>query len=433
MSETVTSPLSRTFHAEEKRLLQECIHCGFCLPACPTYMENGKEMDSPRGRLHLMESLLEGRMNLDSAFEEHMKLCLVCRACETACPSGVQFGHLMEATRQSIAEVKQKGRLERFLLQTVLPSHRWLSFLFTITRVIQILRLDKLSTVPPLSLLVPKKLRQLQLSLPTVPPRRFGRSYDVHYRAIRKQRGTVTLFTGCVMDHLFPHVHTATVRLLTWHGYDVTIPSDQACCGALHAHAGEKSMTSFLADQNISILDNCNSDYIVINSAGCGSHLKSYLTYIDSGISSRVVDLSELLAVIEMKPKAIGPTDPVAYDEPCHLLHGQGISTQPKTILEKIPEINLVPLKGSDRCCGSAGSYSITETEMSLKLLDAKMDDIEASGAAIVVTANPGCQMQLNWGVKRRGINVEVLHLAELLDKCFRIDPSYPTDPLVLD
>ncbi len=429
MSETVTSPLSEVFKAEEKRLLNECIHCGFCLPACPTYMENGKEMDSPRGRLHLMGAAVEGRTNLDSAFEEHMKLCLVCRACETACPSGVQFGHLMETTRMALAESRTKGRFEQFLLGTVLPSHRWLSFVFTATRIIQILRLDKLSTILPFSLLVPEKLRKLQPSLPPVPLRRFGKSHDVHYPAVGQKRGTVTLFTGCVMDHLFPHVHAATARVLTWNGYDVTIPSDQTCCGALHAHAGEKSMTSFLADENISILDNYNSDYIVVNSAGCGAHLKSYLTYVDSGISVKIVDLSELLASIELKPPTVGPAGPVAYDEPCHLLHGQGISAEPKAILERIPGIDLVPLKDGDRCCGSAGSYSVTETEMSLNLLEAKMDDIDSSGAAIVVTANPGCQMQLNWGVKRRGLDVEVLHLAELLDRCFSPDPEYPSEP----
>ncbi|MEE2877101.1 MAG: (Fe-S)-binding protein [Candidatus Neomarinimicrobiota bacterium] len=429
MSDSNASLLREAFGPEEKRLLRECIHCGFCLPACPTYMTNGMEMDSPRGRLHLMQSVLEGRANQDSAFEKHMKLCLVCRACETACPSGVQFGHLMEVTRGALAETKQTGRLHRFLLGTVLPSHRWLSFLFRFTRFLQKLRLDKLSMLPPFSLLIPERLRKLQPSLMPVPPRRFGEAQDTYYSAMGKKRGTVLLFTGCVMDHLFPHVHAATVRLLIWNGYDVIIPANQTCCGALHAHAGESTMTANLADQNIAVLNKTESDYIVINSAGCGSHLKFYFNYFDSGVSTQVVDLSELLASIEIKSLEAVPAGVVAYDEPCHLLHGQGISAEPKGILKKIPGIDFVSLKDGDRCCGSAGSYSITETEMSLKLLDAKMDDIETIGAAIVVTANPGCQMQLNWGVKRRNLNVEVLHLAELLDRSYSANPQYPTEP----
>lgn len=432
MPESVAaSPLSAVFGPEEKRLLQECIHCGFCLPACPTYMENGKEMDSPRGRLYLMESALDGTAPMDGAFDEHIELCLVCRACETACPSGVQFGHLMEITRGAMAEARPTSLLQRFLLRKVLISHRWLSSLFSLIRIVQFLRLDKLAVIPPFSFLLPRNLRTLQTSLPRVPARRFSRSEGTHYGAVGEKQGAVTLFTGCVMDHLFPHVHAATVRLLRWRGYDVTVPAEQSCCGALHAHSGDSDMTEQLADSNRNWMTDDESSYFIINSAGCGTHLKSYSNYDTERIADRVVDLSEFLATVEMEPVSNGRALKVSYDEPCHLLHGQGISTEPKSLLSQVPGLELKSLRGADRCCGSAGSYSITETEMSLDLLERKMDAVEASGAEILVTANPGCQIQLEWGVRRRGLAVEVLHIAQLLDRAYSGMPGYPTEPSV--
>ena len=429
MGEAVVTPLASVFDQDEKRLLQECIHCGFCLPTCPTYMENGKEMDSPRGRLYLMASALNGNAPVDEAFSEHMNLCLVCRACETACPSGVQFGHLMEITRSALAETKPPSFLEKYLLRKVLTSHGWLSTLFTLTRLYQKTGLQKLFSTRPFDFVIPSKLRTLQASLPPVPPQRFSTGDNTLYSAIGEKKGTVSLFTGCVMDHLFPHVHAATVRLLTWYGFDVNIPARQACCGALHAHSGDTQTTSDLARANIDLFDNIDSEYIVNNSAGCGAHLKSYSKYREAELSSKIVDLSEFLARLEMKQMSNGRVLKVTYDEPCHLLHGQGVSAEPKSLLSQIPGVELVPLRGADHCCGSAGSYSLTETEMSLELLERKMDAVMESGANILVTANPGCQIQLAWGVRRRGIEMEVLHLAQLLDRVYSSEPGYPAEP----
>ena len=430
MGEAVVTPLASAFGQNEKRLLQECIHCGFCLPACPTYMENGKEMDSPRGRLYLMASALNGNASMDDAFSEHMKLCLVCRACETACPSGVQFGHLMEITRGAMAETKLPSFFEKHLLSKVLTSHGWLSTLFTLTRVYQKTGLRKLFSTRPFNLLVPQKVRTLQASIPSVPPRRFGTNDDVLYSAVGKKSGTVSLFTGCVMDHLYPHVHAATVRLLTWYNFDVNILAKQTCCGALHAHSGDTQTTDDLAQSNVDLFENIGSDFIIINSAGCGAHLKSYSKYREAGISGKILDLSEFLARMETKQMSNGRLLKVAYDEPCHLLHGQGVSAEPKSLLSQIPGVELVPLKEADRCCGSAGSYSITETKMSLDLLERKMNAVMKTGADILVTANPGCQIQLAWGVRRRGIEMEVLHLAQFLDRVFSNEPGYPTEPI---
>ncbi|SVA92207.1 uncharacterized protein METZ01_LOCUS145061 [marine metagenome] len=429
MGKSIVTPLASAFGQNEKRLLQECIHCGFCLPACPTYMENGKEMDSPRGRLYLMESAINGNALMDEAFSKHVNLCLVCRACETACPSGVQFGHLMEITRSALAETKPPSFFQKYLLKKVLTSHGWLSTLFTLMRVFQKTGLQKLFSTQPFNLLVPQRIRTLQTSIPLVPPQRFGTSEDLLYSAVGKKNGTVSLFTGCVMDHLYPHVHAATVRLLTWYNFDVNIPAQQTCCGALHAHSGDTQMTSDLAQSNIDLFENTDSDYIIINSAGCGAHLKSNLKYMEAGIPGKILDLSEFLIRMETKQVSNGRLLKVAYDEPCHLLHGQGVSAEPKSLLSQIPGVELVSLKEADRCCGSAGSYSLTETEMSLELLERKMDAVMETGADILVTANPGCQIQLAWGVRRRKIEMEVLHLAQFLDRIFSNEPGYPTKP----
>ena len=429
MGKSIVTPLASAFGQNEKRLLQECIHCGFCLPACPTYMENGKEMDSPRGRLYLMESAINGNALMDEAFSKHVNLCLVCRACETACPSGVQFGHLMEITRSALAETKPPSFFQKYLLKKVLTSHGWLSTLFTLMRVFQKTGLQKLFSTQPFNLLVPQRIRTLQTSIPLVPPQRFGTSKDLLYSAVGKKNGTVSLFTGCVMDHLYPHVHAATVRLLTWYNFDVNIPAQQTCCGALHAHSGDTQMTSDLAQSNIDLFENTDSDYIIINSAGCGAHLKSNLKYMEAGIPGKILDLSEFLKRMETKQVSNGRLLKVAYDEPCHLLHGQGVSAEPKSLLSQIPGVELVSLKEADRCCGSAGSYSLTETEMSLELLERKMDAVMETGADILVTANPGCQIQLAWGVRRRKIEMEVLHLAQFLDRIFSNEPGYPTKP----
>ena len=429
MGKSIVTPLASAFGQNEKRLLQECIHCGFCLPACPTYMENGKEMDSPRGRLYLMESAINGNALMDEAFSKHVNLCLVCRACETACPSGVQFGHLMEITRSALAETTPPSFFQKYLLKKVLTSHGWLSTLFTLMRVFQKTGLQKLFSTQPFNLLVPQRIRTLQTSIPLVPPQRFGTSEDLLYFAVGKKNGTVSLFTGCVMDHLYPHVHAATVRLLTWYNFDVNIPAQQTCCGALHAHSGDTQMTSDLAQSNIDLFENTDSDYIIINSAGCGAHLKSNLKYMEAGIPGKILDLSEFLKRMETKQVSNGRLLKVAYDEPCHLLHGQGVSAEPKSLLSQIPGVELVSLKEADRCCGSAGSYSLTETEMSLELLERKMDAVMETGADILVTANPGCQIQLAWGVRRRKIEMEVLHLAQFLDRIFSNEPGYPTEP----
>ncbi|MDP6593362.1 MAG: heterodisulfide reductase-related iron-sulfur binding cluster [Candidatus Marinimicrobia bacterium] len=419
--------IAGTFGQGEKDLLRECIHCGFCLPACPTYVTNGMEMDSPRGRLYLMEAAMDRRTDVSDTFLQHIDLCLVCRACESACPSGVQFGNLMETTRATVFnDERETSFLRSLFLRMIVPSHRLLSLLFGLTRIYQRWGLQWLTTHTPVRMLMPKKLSQLQASLPQIPEHRFNRGSSKIFPSVAPRRGAVILFTGCVMDHLYPHVHAATVRLLRWNGYDVVVPAGQTCCGALHAHVGDEISVRNLAHRNSTVFAAENVDTVIVNAAGCGAQMKEYPQILrDESTSVSVADVTEFLfdrglraaqAKLEMK---------IVYDEPCHLIHAQGVSKEPKALLSSIAGIELVALKEADRCCGGAGSYIITQTNMSRELLKRKMRFIEASGADCVVTANPGCQIQLEWGARQYDLNMEVLHIVELLDRAYRADSDY--------
>tara|TARA_B100000315_G_scaffold120298_1_gene110190 strand:- start:1151 stop:2446 length:1296 start_codon:yes stop_codon:yes gene_type:complete len=426
----IKNTLNQTFGEEEKHLLQECIHCGFCLSDCPTYIANGKEMDSPRGRLHLMGSALNGDIELTDSFLEHINLCLVCRACETACPSGVQFGHLMEKTRSAVYSENKLSLSTRVFLKWIISSHFFLSILSFGLWCYQKLGGQWLTTQTPLKYVISSKIRQIQQSLAKVPLKRFGKRKTQHFKADGEKRGTSALFTGCVMDHWFAGVHKATVRILQWNGWDVIVPKEQFCCGALHSHAGDSEMARSLAEKNIQQFNDLDVDVILVNSAGCGTQLKNY-SRISSDYGnaetfvSKIRDVTEFLASHDLKQPEKPLNLNIVYDEPCHLIHGQGISDEPKQLIESIPGITLLPLPEADKCCGSAGSYSLTQMEMSLEILERKMDFIEASGADTVITANPGCQMQLQWGIKKRNLPMKVYHIMELLDRAYSTDEKY--------
>lgn len=420
--------IAAAFGQDEKNLLSECIHCGFCLPACPTYVTNGMEMDSPRGRLYLMAAAMDRRTDVSDTFLEHLDLCLVCRACETACPSGVQFGRLMETARATVfSDERRTSFLRTLFLKVIVPSHRLLSLLFSLVRVYQRWGLQWLITHLPIRALVPQQLYRLQSSLPSIPRRRFGDGSSKIFPAVAPRRGAVMLFTGCVMDHLYPDVHAASVRVLRWHGYDVVIPDEQTCCGALHAHAGDETSVRDLAQNNSAVFSTQDVDTVVVNAAGCGAQIKEYPRILGNGEStlSTVEDISEFLFNRGLRRGAIDPKMKIVYDEPCHLIHAQGVSSEPNTLFRSIDGVELVALGEADRCCGGAGSYVITQTDMSRELLKRKMQFIEASGADRVITANPGCQIQLDWGIKQYSIKTEVWHIVELLDKAYLSDPEY--------
>ena len=417
--------------APSTELLQRCVHCGFCLPTCPTYEVLGVEMDSPRGRIRLMETVWQGRVDVRSdPFEQHMYGCLDCRACETACPSGVEFGKLMEAARSQIEAARPRSLAERLarlvafrlLLPrpAVLGTFAHFSVLSKRLGVAAVLR--AIGTRVGLA-------RRLGSLLALVPDRASSRALPAVYPARGTQRGRVALFTGCVMRAAFADTNGATARVLARNGFEVIVPEAQTCCGALHAHAGERTDARVLARRNIASLEKLDVDAFIVNAAGCGAALKEYgwLLKDDPAWSeraerfgSRVKDASEFLGDAGLTAPPGPLRARVAYDDPCHLLHGQRIREQPRALLAAIPELELMPLTEADWCCGSAGVYNVTQPELSAKLLERKVGHITSSGAQMLVTANPGCQMQIAAGLRAARAPVTVVHLMDLLDRAYR-------------
>ncbi len=411
--------------APDRDLLQRCVHCGFCLPTCPTYAVLGVEMDSPRGRIRLMQNVLDGRVAADSpAFETHISRCLDCRACETACPSGVEYGKLFESARALIAHERAPspaGRLIRLVaFRALLPRPLVLAAFAQASAIAKRLGLA--------GLLRRAGLRRLGDLLALVPSHPSSRASFDRVAVHGTPRGRVALFTGCVMRAAFADTNAATARVLARNGYEVVVPKEQTCCGALHAHAGDGEDARALARRNIAALEGQAVDAFIVNAAGCGAHLKGYgwLLRDDpqwrdraAAFSSRVRDATEHLGK-EGLAVAPGPqSGRVAYDEPCHLLHGQKISREPKALLAAIPGIEVAPLAEAEWCCGSAGSYNVTQPDLSRALLERKIAHVVASGADILVTANPGCQMQLAAGLHEAGSRVRVMHLMDLLDRAY--------------
>jgi glycolate oxidase iron-sulfur subunit len=464
-------PLRRGTHTYD--LMRQCIHCGFCLPTCPTYAVLGVEMDSPRGRIYQMQAVAEGRLEISDDFIEHMYCCVGCRACETACPSGVQFGKLIEAAREQIQltpvtmaiqttpdQHSTNGHasppvpaasstnrslattaLRRFFYDIMLPSRLITSLVFAGLKLYQRSGLQTLAHTTGLidaanalptpfqgKLKEPEELMHaatgdlLPGRLPEITP------------ALGRRRYRVGFVSGCIMDQVFRDVNEATIRVLTANGCEVITPPPQGCCGALHVHAGEAERGRELARHNIDTFESYNCDAIIINSAGCGSTLKEYHHLLRDDpayakraqeFSAKVKDVSEFLAGIEWNRDMGEISHRVAYHDACHLAHGQKIRQQPRQLLKAIPGLTLVDLKEADWCCGSAGVYNITNQEMAEQLLERKMNNIMATGASIIATGNPGCMMQIAMGIRERGMQMEVMHPVQLLDEAYRASGLY--------
>ena len=396
----------------------DCMHCGICLPQCPTYQVLGQEMDSPRGRVYLMRAATEGRIGLTENFLLHMDRCLGCRACETACPAGVPFGRLIEETRGQIERRAPRpfGRrvLGRLLLR-VLPERRRLARVLALTRLYQRLGLQRLVQASGLLERFPR-LSAMERLLPALPVQSAAR-LPAETPPVGPSRGTVAVLEGCVQAVLFPDVNRATVSLLARAGYRVVVPEAQGCCGALHLHWGDRAGGRALARRNVASFK--DADWIVTNAAGCGATLRDYGHLLGGdpetlALAGRVRDVTELLA--EHLPGPRQRLDlTVTYHEPCHLAHGQRVREAPRTLLRAIPGLRLVELAESDLCCGSAGVYNLMEPEIAGRLLVRKLDRIAATGAEIVASGNPGCLLQLRRGLADRGLNVRALHPVELL------------------
>ncbi len=395
----------------------DCLHCGICLPQCPTYQVLEQEMDSPRGRVYLMRAAAEGRVGLTDNFLLHMDRCLGCRACETACPAGVPFGRLLEETRAQIERRVRRplgARLFRRVALGVFPDRRRLGMLLSLGRLYQRSGLQRLARTTGLLARLPR-LAALDGLLPAVGRDRTPLPADTP--AAGASRGTVALLAGCVQAELFPEVNRATVRLLARAGYRVLVPEGQGCCGALHAHWGDRRGAEARARRNVAAFG--ETDWVVTNAAGCGATLRDY-AHLLSGepaaarLAARVRDVTELLAAHLPGPRQPLPLT-VTYHEPCHLVHGQRVRAAPRAILAAIPGLRVVELEESDACCGSAGVYNLTQPELAGRLLARKLDRIVATGADLVVSGNPGCLLQLRRGLAERGLRIRAHHPVELL------------------
>ncbi|MBI2369466.1 MAG: 4Fe-4S dicluster domain-containing protein [Deltaproteobacteria bacterium] len=404
--------------------MMECIHCGLCLAACPTYRELKLEMDSPRGRIYLMRAVAEGRIPMAEAFIRHMYLCLDCRACESACPSGVSFEHLVEGSRGQIQRRTEglPGLVQpilRLVLNGLFPHPGRLELLADLLRLYQVSGLQRL--VRSLHL-IPPALRLGDELLPPNLPRSERRPPGSSLPPAGPPRAVAAFFTGCVANSLLATVTQATVHVLRAGGCRVLVP-EQACCGALHIHAGFRDVAKGLARRNIEAFLASGADLIVTNSAGCGAELKEYRyllredpAYAEKAeaFSARVRDVSEV--VTEFPPEALRPVpERVAYHDPCHLAHAQQIRKQPRELLRRIPGLELLEIENPDWCCGSAGIYNLLQPAMALRLLDKKIDTIAAVRPSLVATGNPGCILQIGYGMRRRGLQARVVHPVELL------------------
>ncbi|MSU20195.1 MAG: (Fe-S)-binding protein [Pedosphaera sp.] len=411
------SPSNR-FLDEAKALA--CVHCGLCLGACPTYLETGNENDSPRGRIYIMRALQDGRLPMADAAVRHIDLCLGCRACEVACPSGVQYGDLLEATREQIEKRYSRSAFQTFLRRTAIERvfpyplrmklalfpAQWLKR-FGMDRFLPKFAREALSLIP---------VNAKSIPLPELSP-----------ATSAQKQGRVGFIRGCVMSVLFGDTNASSVRLLNQAGYDVLTPKAQGCCGALYAHGGNLQRARECARHNIEVFEKLGFDAIIINAAGCGSTLKEYghLLHDDSAwaergrqFSSKVKDLTEWLSQPGGEPSNLRSqiSDLVTYHDACHLAHPQRITQPPRELIRRVAGRQFVELPESDVCCGSAGTYNLTEPEMAERLQQRKIENILKTGARTVVTTNPGCILQIRAGLDKAGATgIQVLHIADFL------------------
>ena len=436
-----STQLTGALAAEEQKLLA-CVHCGLCLEACPTYVQTGDENDGPRGRIYLMRAVEEGRLALASdTFSRHIDRCLGCRACESACPAGVEYGQLLEAARADIAAGGRKegwtSRALRLALRHVWSRPARLRIAFTLARLLRDSRLPDLLLSSKLTRLLPSQLELSLALLDSSRPTSPGDNQTAQVEASRDETGSPSvkspdalLFEGCVTEGLFARVNRATERVLAVNGCGVRAPRGQVCCGALHAHAGDLEGARTLARRNVDAFDDEDRAPVVTNAGGCGAMLVSYAHLLadDAAYAARARDFSARVRDVsqQLETTGIRRADSVAvevtatYDASCHLLHGQRAQAEPVRMLGRVEGLKLVPLEGADVCCGGAGVYNLLEMELSSRVLAEKLAHVQETGAELLATGNPGCHMQLAAGARLAGLRLRVVHPVELLDESYR-------------
>ncbi|HYZ86212.1 MAG TPA: (Fe-S)-binding protein [Bryobacteraceae bacterium] len=417
--------------APKQEDLDRCVHCGLCLNACPTYRELGVEMDSPRGRIYQMVQIATGEAQMNPSYLEHIDLCLACRACETACPSGVQYGRLVEAARAEIEAAVPRPwhqrMLRSFVFERLLPSRFLLETAARGLWLYQNSGLQKLVRATGLLNLF-GKLGQTEKLAPRAELPSFFESYGKTFPAEGKQRYRVAMLGGCIANVCFARLNEATVRVLQKNGCEVVVPEGQTCCGALHVHAGLREPARKLARQNIDVLLAGNYDAIITNAGGCGSTLKEYDELLEHDVAyskkahdfvTKLKDVNEFLASIELNREMRDLPWTITYQDSCHLAHGQKIKAAPRKLLRQVPGLKLREMPNSDICCGSAGIYNVVHNDMAMAVLEHKIHNVNLVNPDVIVTANPGCMLQLEAGAKVYGQGQRVLHVVQVLDEAY--------------
>ncbi len=420
--------------APEEADLYKCVHCGFCLQACPTYIQTGLETESPRGRIALMKAVNEGRIGITDTVIRHWDLCIQCRACEVACPSGVPYGNLIEATMAQVAPLRKKNfarkSAEDLSLKRVIPHQGRLQALMSLTKLYQKSGIQSLVRKSGALGAIAPSIAALESSMPQVS--------DAYFKAegqtippVGERRARVAILSGCVMPLVNGPEMEAAVRVLARNGCEVVVPKGQACCGAINSHVGDLDTARKLARRNIDVFADAGVEYVIIASAGCGSRMKEYdhllardRAYSDKAerFSATVKDINEFLVELPFDPPKAALDCRVTYQDSCHLANAQRITAAPRQILRSIPGVEFVELPDAGQCCGAGGTYTITERDFSLRVLDSKMDAFETTDADVFATANPGCLMQLQYGVQERGLDTQVKYVTDLLDQAYQLE-----------
>ena len=412
--------------------LYKCVHCGFCLQACPTYLETGLETESPRGRIALMKAVNEGRIGITPEVYRHWDLCIQCRACEVACPSGVPYGNLIEATMSEVGRQRKSGFLSRivgnFVLNSIIPKQGRLELVASLLRLYKRSGLQSAVRKTKILATLAPSLAELEMSSPTMSKRRFRARGQV-YPAQGTTRARVAMLSGCVMPLMHGPEMDAAVRVLTRNGCEVEVTEGQGCCGAIHSHVGDLDTARELARKNIDAFEARGLDAVIVASAGCGARMKEYGHLLESDpnyaeraskFSGTVKDIHEFLVDLPFIPPTARNDRRVTYQDSCHLANAQRVTDAPRAILKAIPGVELVEMERSDVCCGAGGTYTITEREFSLRVLDSKMRNVGKTEADVLATANPGCVLQLQYGAQRYGPPIEIAYVTDLLDEAYR-------------
>lgn len=416
--------------------LMNCTRCGFCLPSCPTYIETGQdEVHSPRGRIAIMKGVVDGVIEPSEEVKRSIDMCLGCRACEPVCPSGVQFGHLLEQARDAIYQTNKQSvttkLTRRLAFNHLFPKQKRMIHLTGFVGLYQRSGLKRVAQRTGLLKILPENIRAMENVLPEVPKKKEMKERPTHLPALKKQKKRVAFFSGCLMDTIFMSTNDATTKLLQYAGCEIVIPKTQGCCGALHGHSGEINAAKEMAKKNITAFEEEQVDYIITNAGGCGAFLNDYeYLFRDEPewheravkFSKKIKDISSILIELEFDKLDLQLEEQVVtFQDSCHLKNGQKTFMEPRQLLESIEGVHYIEMKDAGRCCGSAGIYNIVESEMSMQILDYKMEQAKKTNAKTIVTANPGCLLQMKLGIEREGLTgkVDAVHIVDLLLKAY--------------